>query len=315
MPPRHRTGRPGALTDARREPPLLVVVGVDHLGAEVARLALGHGDDPTTLLATHGWEVRRARDIASETGEMGETHVLTMTFVVEPLIAASHLSAAHLPAAPEQWVDTRRDHGLVLSEGEVPRPHQRVAAYALVTSSRGVLMTQFSDATNAAGRWGLPGGGIEGGEAPELAVVREAWEESGQVIEVRELALVQTSHWIGRAPTGRLEDFHAVRIVYRAVCPGPTEPVVHDVGGTTASAAWVSPADLGRLDVTTSWRSLLSLVVMAPDEADGPNHYKHGADDDDPARPQRCPVDLPRHRLVGDDQPGENEGNKPQHNG
>jgi ADP-ribose pyrophosphatase YjhB (NUDIX family) len=118
-------------------------------------------------------------------------------------------------------------------------------------------MTQFSDRTNAEGRWGLPGGGIEADEAPNRAVVREVWEESGQVIEVRELALVHTSQWIGRGPTGRLEDFHAVRVVYRALCPAPTEPVVHDVGGTTASAVWVQPSELDQLDVTSSWRSLV----------------------------------------------------------
>lgn len=255
------------------EPPQLVVVGVDLLGTEVVRLVLGHGDDPTALLAEHGWEVRRVRDLTSHTVGM---HVLTISFEVEPRPASSL----------DRRVRTRRDHDLVVSEGEVPEPHQRVAAYALVTSSRGVLMTQFSDRTNAEGRWGLPGGGIDDGEAPVLAVVREAWEETGQVIEVSELALIRTSHWIGRAPTGRLEDFHAVRVVFRAVCPEPTEPVVHDVGGTTASAAWVPPTDLDRLDITSSWRSLLSDVVVTPDQADGPDHREHDTDDDDRARPQ-----------------------------
>jgi 8-oxo-dGTP diphosphatase len=275
-----------------------VVVGVDLLGAEVARLVLGHGDDPTALLAGHGWEVRRAQDVMSQT--VG-THVLTMTFVVEPSFVDGPTFAAEprAPASPERQGRTRRDDDLVMSEGEVPELHQRVAAYALVTSSRGVLMTQFSGRTNAEGRWGLPGGGIEGGEAPELAVVREAWEESGQVIEVSDLALIQSSHWIGRAPTGRLEDFHAVRVVYRAACPEPTAPVVHDVGGTTAAAAWVPLTDLDRLDVTSSWRSLLrdlarlgesggtgSGVVMAPHEADGPNYHEHETDGDDRARPK-----------------------------
>jgi len=256
-----------------RESPLLVVVGVDLLGTEVVRLVLGHGDDPAALLAEHGWEVRRARDVTSHTVGM---HVLTISFEVEPRSASSF----------DRGVRTSQDHDLVVSEGEVPEPYQRVAAYALVTGSRGVLMTQFSDRTNAEGRWGLPGGGIDGGEAPELAVVREAWEETGQVIEVSDLALIRTSHWIGRAPTGRLEDFHAVRVIYRAVCPEPTEPVVHDVGGTTASAAWVPPTDLDRLDMTSGWRSLLSDVVVTPDEADGPDHREHDTDDDDRAWPQ-----------------------------
>ena len=284
----------GQAQPARRqhEPPLLVVVGVDPMGAEVARLVLGHGDDPTALLAVHGWEVRRARAVTSET--VGK-HVLTMSFVVAPSFVAEPRSVASVGRP----MRTRRDQNLVLSEGEVPEPHQRVAAYAFVTSSRGVLMTQFSGRTNAEGRWGLPGGGIEGGEAPELAVVREVWEESGQVIEVRDLAVIQASHWIGRAPTGRLEDFHGVRVVYWAVCPEPTEPVVHDIGGTTAAAAWVPTTDLDRLGVTSSWRSLLrdvgrlggtgagtSGVVTAPDEADGPQHHHHGPDPDDRARPQ-----------------------------
>ena len=256
------------------------MVGVDVLGAEVARLVLGHGDDPVALLAVHGWRVRRARDVISDSGEK---HVLTMSFVVE----ATLVGEAALAVAPlELGVTMRRDDDLVPVEGEVPALYQRVAAYAFVTSSRGVLMTQFSDRTNAQGQWGLPGGGVEADEAPERAVVREAWEESGQVIEVSELALVHTSHWIGRAPTGRLEDFHAVRLVYRASCHAPTDPVVHDVGGTTAAAAWVPPTGLGRLDVASSWRSLLSGVVMAPDEADGSQDQEQETDAHDRARPQ-----------------------------
>ena len=276
------TSRNGQPVTGRPDPPVLVVVGVDTLGNEVARLILGHGQDPTVLLAAHGWEARRTRDVTSHTVT---THVLTMTFEVEPARAVDpSLGGESTARFADEGATTRRDPDLVMAKDEVPELHQRVAAYALVTSSRGVLMTQFSDRTNAEGQWGLPGGGIKSGEPPELAVVREAWEESGQVIEVSDLAHIQTSHWIGRAPTGRLEDFHAVRVVYRAVCHEPTEPVVHDIGGTTASAAWVPPTDLDRLDVTSGWRSLLSAVVgvaLAPGQADGPDHREYDTDDDD----------------------------------
>jgi hypothetical protein len=108
-------------------------------------------------------------------------------------------------------------------------------------------------------------------------VLREVWEESGQRIEVSGLALVQSLHWVGRAPGGRLEDFHAVRLVYRAVCPEPTEPVVHDLGGTTASAAWFLPGDLEQLAITPSWRSVLRVVSDADEsEAQGVTR-RHGA--------------------------------------
>ena len=267
------------MTRERPEPPRLVVVGVDVLGKEVVRLVLGHGDDPTAMLEVHGWEVRRVRDVVSRTVEK---QVLTMTFVVEPGFGVEALAVE--PLALE--MPPRRDQDLLMTEGEVPEPYQRVAAYAFVTSPRGVLMTQFSDQTNAQGQWGLPGGGLETAEAPDRAVVREVWEESGQVIEVSGLALVDTSHWVGRAPTGRLEDFHAVRVLYRASCRAPTDPVVHDVGGTTAAAAWVPPTDLDRLKVTPGWRSLLSAIVMASDKADGSEHHEQGTDADDRAWPQ-----------------------------
>ena len=238
------------------QPPRLIVVGVDAGGDEVARLVLGHGQDPAVLLTLHGWQVLRAREVMTNT--VGE-HLLVLSFEVDRHVAA--------PLAKREPL---RDEDLVIVDGEIPFRYQRVAAYALVTSSRGVLMTQFSEATNAPGQWGLPGGGLEVDEAPDRAVVREVWEESGQVIEVKELAMVHTSHWIGRAPAGRLEDFHAIRVVYRAACAEPSDPTVHDVGGTTAFAAWVPPADLDRLEVTAGWRSLLSALVTAPGQADRP---------------------------------------------
>lgn len=237
------------------------MVGIDAGGAEVARLALGHGDDPPRLLAVHGWEVLRVRDVLTHPVER---HVLTLTFVVEPVEPVDPSKNQQGEAVPlTVGAPARRDDDPDLLEGEVALRRQRVAAYAVVTSPRGYLLTQFSDQTGAEGRWGLPGGGLEAGEAPERAVVREVWEESGQLIEVPELALVRTSRWVGRAPGGRLEDFHAVRVVYRAQCPEPTEPVVHDVGGTTAAAAWVLPADLGPVDLTSGFAEILGEVAGA----------------------------------------------------
>jgi ADP-ribose pyrophosphatase YjhB (NUDIX family) len=277
-------------------------VGVDPDGAEVARLALGHGDDPNGLLALHGWDVVRVRDIVRHRADRPE---LTMTFVVEPSPGRPQRAASQSGRDPLRCNDDQADlatwqmAGGDVHEGEVAVRHQRLAAYAVVTSSRGFLMTQFSGRTGAEGQWGLPGGGLEAGEGPDRAVLREVWEESGQVVEVSELALIATSRWVGLAPDGRLEDYHAVRVIYRAICPEPTEPVVHDVGGTTASAAWLLPADLDLLALTSGWRSILdevtrlgargaavSDVVMAPDETDRPDHHHDDTDPDDPARPE-----------------------------
>ena len=64
------------------------------------------------------------------------------------------------------------------------------------------------------------------------AVVREVHEETGQRVEDVRLLTVLTRHWVGRAPGGRVEDFHAVRLFHTAHCPEPTDPVVLDVGGS-----------------------------------------------------------------------------------
>jgi len=266
------------------------------------------------LLGLHGWTVSRALDATTYTGtrtgtemtgERAGRQVLTLTFVVQrhpitrlqprPPSAPQPPVKAALPPVGllELGVSLHRDEALLVAEGEVPEPYQRVAAYVLVTSPRGILMTQFSDQTNAQGQWGLPGGGLEAGEAPDRAALREVWEESGQVIEVGEVALIQTNHWIGRAPAGRLEDFHAVRIVYRGSCLDPTAPVVNDVGGTTAAAAWVPPRELDHLDVAASWRSLLrdlaqqpSGVVMPARQPNDPESHEQDADADDRTWPQ-----------------------------
>jgi 8-oxo-dGTP diphosphatase len=244
------------MSPARRPGPRIVLVGHER-GEPVVEAPLGHGDDPADVLGARGWVVERA--LATES-RAGEEHILTVRFAVRRRPAS---------LGPVTVGVTRRDEGLVLAPGEVPHPYQRVAAYAVVSSARGLLLTQLSDRTNAPGQWGLPGGGIDPGEDPVDAVVRECWEESGQHVQVTGLAMMQTSHWVGRAPGGRVEDFHAVRIIYRATCPEPTDPVVHDVGGTTADARWVHPAELGDLPLTTGWHSVLVALSVLPAGAGG----------------------------------------------
>jgi len=64
-------------------------------------------------------------------------------------------------------------------------------------------------------------------------------EESGQRVRLNRIIDLQSDHWIGRSPTGVLEDFHALRIIYSATSENPTDPYVIDIGGTTQSAQWI----------------------------------------------------------------------------
>jgi ADP-ribose pyrophosphatase YjhB (NUDIX family) len=131
---------------------------------------------------------------------------------------------------------------------------QRVAAYALVTrhldGQAQVLLTRLSGSAAHPGRWTLPGGGVDHGEHPSVALAREVEEECGLPCQVGALLGVHDTHFAGTAPSGRIEDYHGVHLVYRAsVADG--EPRVVEVDGTTDAVAWVPTTDIasGEVDV------------------------------------------------------------------
>ena len=124
-----------------------------------------------------------------------------------------------------------------------PATRQRLAAYALVLDHDSVLLTRNSVHGPRPGSWTLPGGGVDHGEAPADAVVREVREESGLDAHLGELLGVHDEHFTGTAPDGREEDFHGVHLVFTAtVTPG--EPTVQETDGTTDDVAWVSVTDI-----------------------------------------------------------------------
>jgi 8-oxo-dGTP pyrophosphatase MutT (NUDIX family) len=227
----------------------LVVVALDADEQRVAEARLGHGDHPDVVLGAAGWRIE-----SPVFATVRDDGTLEVGYRVRELDSIRP-RLEHVP----------RDAGV--GDDEVGEPFQRVAAYAVVTSERGVLLTQFNSQTHVAGDWGLPGGGLDDGESPVEGVHREVWEETGQRIELGELLTVQSQHWVGRAPSGVLEDFHAVRIVYAATCPEPVDVVIHDVGGTTSDARWVPAERLGEYRLTSSWRHLAALHALAPPSA------------------------------------------------
>ncbi|HET7278357.1 MAG TPA: NUDIX domain-containing protein [Dermatophilaceae bacterium] len=232
--------------------PRLSVAGVAG-GEVVVGFDLAHGEGPREGLLVRGWLALEALE-AFESGG-----VVTLAFAVEAVGQAGGLSAAGgaSTARVTALSHVAADADLTADDLAAVTPHQRAAAYGLVTSPRGLLLTELSDLTNAPGRWTLPGGGIDLGESPVEAFTREVWEETGQVVSEVRLLDVVSSHWIGRAPCGRVEDFHAVRIIFAAECPQPSDPVVHDLGGSTSDAAWVAWPDVASVDVVRSFAALV----------------------------------------------------------
>jgi 8-oxo-dGTP pyrophosphatase MutT (NUDIX family) len=133
---------------------------------------------------------------------------------------------------------------------------QRTAAYAVLLADRRILLTRLS----GSGRWTLPGGGIEFGEQPVAAVRREVLEETGLPLDGEQLMGSGDMHSTYRSPTGRLEDFHAVRLYFRGEVPCDVEPVVQEIGGSTDAVAWIPVRELDGLSLTTAVREGMGIV-------------------------------------------------------
>ena len=129
-------------------------------------------------------------------------------------------------------------------EAHLPAKRQRLAAKALVRRGDRVLLTRLSAHAVETGHWTLPGGGVDHGESPETALLREVEEETGLVARAGALLGVHDVHLTGNAPDGRREDFHAVNLVYAAEVPADAEPAVREVDGTTDAVDWIAVADI-----------------------------------------------------------------------
>jgi 8-oxo-dGTP diphosphatase len=130
---------------------------------------------------------------------------------------------------------------------------QRVAAYGLVLREGQILLTRLARRISEGERWHLPGGGVDHGEDPRDALVREIREETGLEAEVGETARVYSAHRPSMWRQGRRWDYQALRIVYDAWVPvDAPEPRVVEVGGSTVAVGWHPLADVlsGALPVT-----------------------------------------------------------------
>ena len=143
----------------------------------------------------------------------------------------------------------------------MPLPRrQRVAAYAVIIRDEQILLARLAERISASELWTLPGGGIDHGEDPRDAVVREIREETGLDAVVGEQARVYSAHMPHARRDGRRSDYHALRIVYDAwVPPDAPAPRVVEVDGSTVDAAWHPLA--GVLDGTVPTVPMVSQAV------------------------------------------------------
>lgn len=140
---------------------------------------------------------------------------------------------------------------------------RRIGAYGLCRDAAGrVLLARNSARSAFPGRWTLPGGGVEQGEHPDDAVVREFAEETGLTVRVAGLHAATAD--VFRLPgTDNWE--HTDRLIYDVEIVGGD--LRDEADGTTELVAWVRPEGLPLMPFTAE---LLGLPAPPSDVPDDP---------------------------------------------
>ncbi|MGW6741193.1 NUDIX hydrolase [Streptomyces sp. NPDC055025] len=121
----------------------------------------------------------------------------------------------------------------------------RVAAYAVCVQGEQILLARWV-ARDGTRRWTLPGGGMDHGEDPVDAAVREVEEETGYTAEMTALLGVDSIRRRYPRKLGSFADFQGLRIIYEArINGGSLRP---EADGSTDLAAWFPLAEVRELD-------------------------------------------------------------------
>jgi 8-oxo-dGTP diphosphatase len=152
-----------------------------------------------------------------------------------------------IPAVPDQTDDPEVVVRLAKLGWTVEEPLPtltRLAAYGVIRRDGLVLLCRVAPGNLGAGFWTLPGGGLEFGESPEAAAVREVEEETGLLARITGQPSIHSDTGVWPFSAGPVS-YHHVRFVYPMELTGGAER--REVDGSTDEFAWLTEAEVDAL--------------------------------------------------------------------
>ena len=127
-------------------------------------------------------------------------------------------------------------------------------SYGVLVDDGRVVLVRSSNPHHDPPLWWLPGGGIDFGEAPEEALIREFAEETGLIVNAPQLVGVTSDE--RRRDNG--ERLHTVRILYTVRLTGGS--LRDEAAGTTDLARWFQLAEVDDVNLADYARRALELL-------------------------------------------------------